>query len=171
MKRNVEIKAHLADLEKAKSLLDGLGARDCGILVQHDTFFQCKTGRLKLRIHADGKGELICYERPDAVEATISRYAISETDKPADLLEVLTASIGITGEVRKTRLLYIIGQTRVHLDRVDGLGEFMEIEVVLDPSQTEEQGQEIAAEIIHKLGISDADLISCAYIDMLQGRE
>jgi len=170
MKRNVEIKARLADPEKAKSLLDALGAKECGVLIQHDTFFHCKTGRLKLRVHADGTGQLLYYERPDVVEAKISRYVISDTDRPAELLAVLSAALGITGEVRKTRLLYTIGQTRVHLDRVEGLGDFVEIEVVLNPSQKEEHGKEIAAGMMHSLGIIDKDLVSCAYVNILLDR-
>lgn len=167
MNRNVEIKARLADHEAAKSLLEDLGAVECGVLVQHDTFFRCRSGRLKLRVLGDAVGQLIYYERPDTTEAIMSRYAISETDTPTDLHAVLSAALGVAGEVRKTRLLYLIGQTRVHLDCVEDLGNFVEIEVVLDPAQTEEQGREIAAEIVQGLGISEGDLLSCAYVDML----
>lgn len=61
----------------------------------------------------------------------------------------------------------MIGQTRVHIDEVDGLGEFLELEVVLRPDQSEEDGQEIAHDLLREFKISPQDLISEAYIDLL----
>jgi hypothetical protein len=66
-----------------------------------------------------------------------------------------------------TRLLYLVGQTRVHLDSVVGLGDFLELEVVLRPDQSPAEGQIIAAGLMRRLGIHDSDLIATAYADML----
>jgi adenylate cyclase class IV len=64
-------------------------------------------------------------------------------------------------------LLYLVGQTRVHLDSVAGLGDFLELEVVLRPDQSPAEGQIIAAGLMRRLGIHDSDLIATAYADML----
>ena len=77
------------------------------------------------------------------------------------------ASIGLIGVVKKHRTLYMIGQTRVHLDRVEDLGHFMELEVVLREEQAEKEGVKIAEEIMSQLGIRQESLIECAYFDLL----
>lgn len=72
------------------------------------------------------------------------------------------------GVVEKTRRVYRIGQTRIHLDAVKGLGDFVEIEVVLQPGQSEDDGRQIADDLVIKLGVVPYDLIGCAYIDILR---
>lgn len=44
---------------------------------------------------------------------------------------VLQRALNKTIEVKKRRLLFMIGQTRIHVDDVEGLGDFMELEVNL----------------------------------------
>jgi predicted adenylyl cyclase CyaB len=81
---------------------------------------------------------------------------------------VLSTALGTRGVVRKQRLLYRIGNTRVHLDDVDGLGAFVELEVVLNESQTSQEGESVAEEIMKQLGICETDLVAEAYIDLLE---
>jgi predicted adenylyl cyclase CyaB len=80
---------------------------------------------------------------------------------------LLAASLGEIITVKKRRELYISGQTRIHLDEVDELGSFMELEVVLRPDQTPEDGRIIASELMEKLNVNKSDLVSCAYADLL----
>lgn len=61
----------------------------------------------------------------------------------------------------------MVGQTRIHIDSVQGLGDFMELEVVLRPDQTLEEGRKIADNIKTKLDVKDENLIECAYMDLL----
>lgn len=61
----------------------------------------------------------------------------------------------------------MVDQTRIHIDTVQDLGHFMELEVVLRPEQTVEDGQDIAKKLQTKLGVHDEDLIECAYVDLL----
>ena len=89
------------------------------------------------------------------------------TADPEGLCEVLAVALGIRGVVRKRRTVYIIGPTRVHLDQVEGLGEFVELEVVLQPEQDLSVGEVVARELMAKLGISASQLIDRAYIDLL----
>ncbi|XP_059703629.1 uncharacterized protein LOC132327940 isoform X3 [Haemorhous mexicanus] len=137
------------------------------VLLQTDTFFRVPRGRLKLRRTQDGRGELIFYERPDSAGPKLSRFSITPTADPEGLQAVLSQSLGVLGTVRKERLLFLLGQTRLHLDRVQGLGDFLELEVVLRPEQSEEDGQRLARELLRELGIGEQDLISGAYLDLL----
>jgi adenylate cyclase class IV len=64
--------------------------------------------------------------------------------------------------------LLLIEQTRVHFDRVEGLGEFMELEVVLRDEQSDAEGTDIANQLMDALQIRPQDLLECAYIDLLE---
>jgi len=86
---------------------------------------------------------------------------------PASLRALLTAAFGIGTIVVKTRLLYLAGETRIHLDSVVGLGSFVELEVVLAPDQTPEDGHRVVRELMSALEIDQGDLIDCAYADLL----
>jgi adenylate cyclase len=167
LNRNVEIKARVANLGELEERVRRLAAGSPKVLHQEDTFFQSQRGRLKLRKITDAKGELIFYDRPDSLEPVESRYALAPTSSPDSLKGVLSRSAGVIGVVRKKRLLYLIGQTRVHLDRVEGLGEFVELEVVLRPDQDCEEGVSTAKGLMKDLGIPDEALVKNAYIDML----
>jgi predicted adenylyl cyclase CyaB len=86
---------------------------------------------------------------------------------PASLGAVLAAALGVRGVVRKRRRLYLIGRTRVHLDRVEGLGDFIELEVVLGEGEAVSRGEVVAAELADRLGIARSDLVRGAYLDLL----
>jgi len=140
------------------------------VLQQEDVFFHVRKGRLKLRIFSDSSGELIQYERPDVHEAKLSHYQIHSTSKPLELRKLLADALGEVVTVKKKREVYMVGQTRVHLDEVDELGTFLELEIVLSPGQTPEEGNGIATGLMEKLGIKESDLIPCAYADLLRNK-
>ena len=170
MATNIEIKAKAKDMPKLRGLAEELSDGPGTTITQEDTFFQTPRGRLKLRILSPERGELIYYERNDASGPKPSNYLIYTTNDPGSLKAALSASLGVRGVVRKRRTLYCVGQTRIHLDEVEGLGTFLELEVVLGPGQSEEQGGTIAAELTAQLGIKEADLVEVAYIDLLEKR-
>lgn len=167
MARNIEIKARIASVEallpRARALADGESEE----IFQDDTFFACPRGRLKLRDFGDGRGQLIFYQRPDVDGPKESRYHIHETADPAGLRDTLAQSLGVVGRVVKRRLLLLRGQTRLHLDRVQGLGDFLELEVVLAADETAAAGTAIAEDIFARLGLDPADRIAAAYRDLL----
>ena len=168
MARNVEVKARLgasieALLPRARALADGPEVR----IEQDDTFFACKHGRLKLRDFGDGSGELIHYERADTAGPKLSDYVRAPTADPAGLREALMRAQGIQGRVRKTRWLLMVGQTRIHLDRVHGLGDFMELEVVLRDEQSAANGEAIAQALLLRLGIGERQRLAGSYFDLL----
>jgi predicted adenylyl cyclase CyaB len=167
MPSNIEIKAVLSNRAAAEAVAARLSGAPPQTFQQEDFFFHCDGARLKLRILQPNHGELIRYERDDIADACRSRYLIARTADPKILLDILTATLNRTGVVKKTRTLYFIGQTRVHLDRVEGLGEFLELEVVLQPSQSEREGENIAAALLADFGIDKQQVVGEAYIDLL----
>ncbi|KAI6079942.1 Adenylate cyclase CyaB-like protein [Aix galericulata] len=169
MRRNVELKARLrpgAAAAAARGAAERGGAA-AAALQQADTFFGVPAGRLKLRRYPDGRGELIFYERPDTAGPKLSQFSITPTNDPDGLEAVLARALGVLGVVRKQRLLYVVGQTRVHLDSVEGLGDFLELEVVLSEEQSVEHGERVARELMAELGVQDEDLVTGAYLDLL----
>jgi predicted adenylyl cyclase CyaB len=170
MARNIEIKARAADLAQTELRARTLADQGPFELAQDDTFFVCASGRLKLRELAPDQGELIFYRRADVPGPKLSEYTMVATSTPAQLRALLTEAFGVLGRVRKRRRLYLAGQTRIHLDQVEGLGSFVELEVVLDDHQTPADGEAVAERLLTRLGVANADLVSGAYIDHLLRR-
>ncbi|SSW61836.1 class IV adenylate cyclase [Achromobacter agilis] len=170
MARNVEIKARVDSLEAIEPLAAALSGQEPVPIAQDDTFFACPNGRLKLRAFADGSGELIFYRRSDETGPKESFYVISRTDTPDTLREALAQAYGTIGRVRKHRLLFMAGRARIHLDRVEGLGEFLELEVVLRDGESPDAGMEEARSLMDGLGVAPQQLVSGAYLDLLARR-
>lgn len=168
MARNVEIKAqapHLADIADIANSLSNFVPE---IMEQTDVFFHTEKGRLKLRIFSEDRGQLIYYERPNQFGPKTSTYSISITREPHILRNVLSAAYGEEIVVKKTRTLIIIGRTRVHLDEVDNLGNFVELEIVLEDRDNVEDAVEEAYSLMDKLGIAKSELVEGAYADLLR---
>jgi predicted adenylyl cyclase CyaB len=168
MARNIEIKARANDFQRQAAIASKLADGEPQLLDQEDTFFCVPNGRLKLREFGDGSGELIQYHRANTLEPTESRYYRVDADDPSKLKQVLTDALGVRAVVRKKRTVYLVGQTRIHLDEVEGLGEFIELEVVLRADQDTAYGAPIAEDLMTRLEIAPADLIKSAYIDLLE---
>ncbi len=165
---NIEIKARVADIEALKQRAEALSDTPVETIPQEDIFFRTEKGRLKLRIISPDEGWLIYYERPNQGGPKRSDYHFSRTFEPDTLEKVLTEALGRRGVVRKTRRLYLAGQTRIHVDEVEGLGHFMELEVVLRQGQSEAEGRAIAEDLMRRLGIRESDLLEGAYMDLIE---
>jgi predicted adenylyl cyclase CyaB len=170
MPSNIEIKAILRDRAAAEIVAAALSGNGPEILRQTDVFFRSDGARLKLRILGHDRGELIRYERANLAEVRPSRYTIARTPDPELLLDILTRALGQAGTVKKTRQLFLVGQTRVHIDAVEDLGDFLELEVVLGPGQSEAEGSKVALELLAKFHIDSRDLLADAYVDLLDAR-
>jgi predicted adenylyl cyclase CyaB len=168
MPANIEIKARVHDFKRLQQKVEQLSDAPCQVIQQEDTFFNCPNGRIKLRELGPHRGQLVYYLRPDVSGPKHSEYKIFETDDPAGLKIILTEAYGIRGVVSKVRYLFMAGQTRIHLDDVKGLGTFIELEVVLQADQTDAEGQAIAENLMHRLGILESDLIDTAYMDLIE---
>ncbi len=167
MPANVEIKARARDFDRQRGLAEAMADGPVQVLNQEDVFYQSPRGRLKLRIFDERRGELIFYRRPDQVGPKTSEYYIHPTDRPGSLRQVLDLSLPQVGVVRKRRDVFLVGQTRLHFDQVEGLGRFLELEVVLRPGQAIAEGECVANELMARLEIERGDLIDTAYIDLI----
>nr|XP_054761656.1 uncharacterized protein LOC129268097 [Lytechinus pictus] len=172
MRSNVEIKARVTNPDHLRALAkDFADEQETDVMKQVDTFFNCGKGRLKLREiinHPTRPSKLVAYIRSDQEGPKESKYSITEVDDAESLKQTLGMALGVRGVVKKTRTLMMIGQTRLHIDEVEGLGNFMELEVVLEEDQTQEEGIKIAQDLMEKLSIHQSDLISGAYMDLLE---
>ncbi|MBF0501407.1 MAG: class IV adenylate cyclase [Candidatus Riflebacteria bacterium] len=167
MARNIEIKAHIESFAAFSRKVSVLTAGGPVEITQDDTFFRCDSGRLKLRTFSEDRGELIFYKRDDQNGPKESFYLISPTSSPKALRELLAQSNGQIGRVEKKRTLFLFGRTRIHLDRVKDLGDFIELEVVLQDGEPAEVGIAEAHAVMDQLGIDSSRLIEGAYIDLL----
>jgi predicted adenylyl cyclase CyaB len=173
MASNIEIKARLSRKQALHLQTEALSRSSLApeFLHQTDTFYNVSSGRLKLRELEHGCAELIAYERPDHAGPKLSSYVCCPCSDPKSLHEALSRSIGVRGVVEKHRQVIHIGQTRLHLDEVFGLGDFLELEVVLRENQSLEEGKAIALELMAAFGVESESLIDVAYIDLLEARD
>jgi adenylate cyclase class IV len=167
--RNVEIKARIASVAALMPRAARLADSGPTVIEQDDTFFACANGRLKLRDQFAAGAELIFYQRADLAGPKESFYLRVPVPEPAALRALLAQAHGQTGRVRKRRVLFLVGRTRIHLDVVEGLGEFLELEVVLRDAEPVDEGVAEAHRIMAKLGVGARQLLQGAYVDHLSG--
>ena len=170
MPRHVEIKARIDSVEALGAMAAAFASEGPIEIAQDDTFFRCDAGRLKLRTFSATEGELIFYRRAHRQGPKESFYVRTPTTDPDGLREALSLAWGQTGRVVKHRTLYLVGRTRVHLDRVQGLGDFMELEVVLRDDESAEAGVREAHALMAQLGVEPERLVATAYVDLLAAR-
>jgi homotetrameric cytidine deaminase len=159
-RRNVEIKARDADPATTLERALALGATDMGVLVQRDTYFGGVRGRLKLREQEPGGAQLIAYARPDSDTARTSAYRLADVGDPQALREALDAALGTRVVVDKRRHLLLWEGVRIHLDEVEGLGAFVELEGVAPPESDLTREHELVARLRHELALGEPVAVS-----------
>ena len=165
--RNLEVKA--VDLDPRATLqaaLD-LGAADQGLLHQRDTYFHAVIGRLKLREAPPRPAELIAYDRAELVGPKVSLYRVVQVADHLALIAALTDARGVRCVVEKVRRLLLWRNIRIHLDRVNGLGDFVELEAVATAPGGLEAERDRVEELRAVLGIADGRLVARGYADLL----
>jgi homotetrameric cytidine deaminase len=168
-RRNVELKAVDPDPARSLAAARELGAEDRGVLRQRDTYFRARSGRLKLREEEPGGATLIQYDRPDAAQARESRYRLTAVPDPDDLRASLDAALGTLVVVDKERHLLLWEGVRIHLDTVQGLGSFVELEGVAPADSDLGAEQEKVARLRDALQIGD--ILTDSYSDRLLGAD
>ena len=163
---NVELKARDVDPEATAARCIALGADDRGELVQRDTYFVARRGRLKLR-EGDHGAVLIAYTRPDSAESSESTYVLAPVSEPAPLVEALDGALGTVVVVAKRRRLFLWEGVRIHLDEVEGLGSFVEFEAVLPDAGDLAEAQAKVTRLRAELRIDHDALVAVGYADLL----
>jgi homotetrameric cytidine deaminase len=164
--RNVELKARDPDPARTLELARNLGASDEGEITQRDTYFGGARARVKLREQTPGEDELIAYRRPDDEQARVSEYLRVPVPDAAALKEALDAAYGTKVVVTKKRHLLLWESVRIHLDEVQGLGSYMELEGLVE-GDDDGSARERVERLRKELEIDDANLVSGSYSDLL----
>lgn len=166
--RNVELKAVDPDPQGTLVRARALGAGDQGVLIQRDTYFHARRGRLKLREEQPGSAHLIGYARADEdPDVRVSEYRIVPVPDPVALRDTLEAGLGVRVVVEKRRRLLLWGSVRIHLDEVRGLGAFLELEAVAPAGSDLTQERALVDHLREVLGITDDRLRDGSYSDAL----
>ncbi len=166
-RRNVELKARDRDPERTLAAALGHGAEDEGTLVQTDTYFRAREGRLKLR-EEEGRGaQLIAYARADEAAARVSAYHLVDVPDPGLLRTALDDTLGTVVVVRKRRRLLSWRGVRIHSDDVEGLGHWIELEAVASADSDLAGEHAKVAELRDVLGLGDADVVPEGYAALL----
>jgi predicted adenylyl cyclase CyaB len=166
MAANIEIKARARDFERQRKLAEALSEAPAVELSQEDVFFSVPKGRLKLRTCGDGSGEIIYYDRADACTPRVSNYYIYRTGDAESFRSIMSLALGVQGIVKKRRTLFKVGDIRIHVDRVEGLGDFIELEYVMRDSTAEAFAVSAVESLMARLEIGEGDAVSQAYIDL-----
>ena len=167
--KNLEIKCRVAGLDVLRRALETLGAvRQAPILRQVDWYFPAARGRLKLRQTGGGAGELLFYLRPSRRGRRLSVYRRSPVPDVRGMRNLLANALGESACIRKSRELWLFRNARIHLDRVGGLGTFVEIEV--EVRRGPRQARALMDTLISALRLSPAASIGGSYADLSAGR-
>lgn len=167
MSLNIEIKARCGDIKKFKEKLLKLPVIFEGADKQTDTFFKTPKGRLKLRESTLYGNLLIPYLRPDQSAPKTSDYTLIKIDDLVKTKQLLGSILGVKKIVHKERYIYHYENVRIHIDQVKDLGGFIEFEAVVDNSQNIDQNKKKLEWLMKYFNISESDLLSEAYMDML----
>jgi len=166
-RRNIELKARDRDPVASLKICRALGAEDCGEIAQRDIYFEVAHGGLKLREEEPGRPHLIQFERANEPQQRESRYRIIELGDGAALRAALAEALGIRGTVVKRRRLLLWRGVRIHLDEVEQLGTFIELEAVAPPDSDLAHERQLVAHLRDALGITDERLVAFGYAEQL----
>lgn len=157
------------DPQRSESTCEALGAKARGILLQRDTYFEVANGRLKLREEEGVEPHLIAYERPDLSGQRESRYRIVRVQEPEQLKAALAITLGVLTVVTKWRRLFLWeGNVRIHLDAVEGLGNFIEFEAVATADSDLSRESDQARRLREAFTIEDVNVIAGSYCDLMR---
>ena len=165
---NIELKARLASFDAARPIASSLADRRLPDQHQIDTYFNCRNGRLKLREIVGERAELIAYDRPDELACKASHYYLLPVADAEQCKQALTLTLGLRCVVAKRREIYLHRDVRIHLDRVESLGAFLEFEAVLDEQHGEAAARELLAVLRQRFAITDDALLEQSYGEMIE---
>jgi len=165
MPTNLELKARYEHNRKLSAGIQKLNAMNAGTLLQKDTYFYYRPGRLKLREIENERSELIWYRRPNSVQNRYSVFKRISVEDPGSLKRILAASIGVKTVVKKKRQLYLFRNSRIHVDKVEKLGTFIEFEVMVTKGRN--QAKSLLLFLEKAFNIAPRSVLVSSYGDMM----
>ena len=164
----VELKAKIEDLKSVRKSLRSLGARYIGRYHQIDTYYEVPKGRLKLReIKGKDRTELIYYERENIPGPKRSEVFILKIQKPQTFKMLFEKVLEKKVLIDKTREIYRYKGTQIHLDKVTGLGTFIEFERKTKGfPDVIQKDRKLLESLTEKLGIAKENLLEGSYSDL-----
>ncbi|MDI6803934.1 MAG: class IV adenylate cyclase [Bacteroidota bacterium] len=166
MPSNLELKAKIASISSLSQIAEEIGATYITTMLQEDTYFYSTKGRLKLRVINEDKAELIFYDRDETTNYRFSEYQIYRVADKELMRKILEHAYGIRSIVKKQRQLFTYKNCRIHIDQVDGLGDFLELEVIL--SKSDNDGEELMKFLSDKFSSQFLCIIQDSYSDILE---
>jgi predicted adenylyl cyclase CyaB len=162
---NFEFKARLHDAAHVRATLKRLHARFLGTDRQVDTYFRVPKGRLKIR---EGRIEnsLIFYQRTNSAHARRSTVEMMLLPRRNSVRPILARALEVLAVVDKRREIYFVGNVKIHLDRVRGLGTFVEVEAMTRSGDSRKVRAQ-AAKFKKLFAISSADIVPLSYSDLI----
>jgi len=165
---NIELKARDPAPSRSVELCRALGAEGKGTIWQRDSYFDVPFGGLKLREERPGRPHLIQFERANEPQPRESRYRIVGVESAQDLISVLAAAVGLAVVVTKRRQLFLWRSVRIHLDEVEGLGTFIELEAVATAGSDLQHEHQLIAQLRSTFALDDERLVGTGYAAQLQ---
>lgn len=164
---NIEIKARTSNADTIRKYLLDNGAKLRGVDEQTDTYFNVPDGRMKLR-EGNVENNLIYYKRIETAGLKQSNVELMPVAAGAALKSILIKALGTKAIVKKRREIYYINNVKFHLDVVDKLGSFVEIEATNQfENISEEKLKEQCAGYMKAFGVNNEDLLNESYSDMV----
>jgi len=171
MAENIEIKARCLNFNATQDKIQEIASEFLGTDYQRDTYYRVKNGRLKLRESKIDGAYLIPYLRSDISSPKKSVYTKINIVNPDEVKKLFHSIFGIHLIVTKRRDIYIYENVRIHLDKVDHLGDFIELEAVLKAPYSDPQIENKKVKFLMEiLNITKADLLAESYESMLKKR-
>ena len=120
----------------------------------------------------DRSQAVITFKGKKLDRVTMTRKELETEVGSAVIAEQLLAALGyraVEPRVVKTREHYHRRNMNVCLDHVEGLGDFLELELVIPEDQDQEKAMEEIEDVMESLGYDMTDSITNSYLSMLQG--
>ncbi|VDL71580.1 unnamed protein product [Nippostrongylus brasiliensis] len=167
MHQSIVLKARVDDIEQAENAIFDLTESLGTFFVQEDVYFNVPNGNLKLRImHPNRCGQLIYNSLSNKSDHKLSESQVTEVEDVLSIRATLSAALGERGTITKKRRVFTMDDVRIYLDDVDQIGQFIDIAVTLNSSQSDSCYAR-AKEIRERLNISEDAVVPVAYLDMM----
>ncbi len=170
MGKNIEIKAHNRQPAAIELIIQKMNLPFGGIRHQTDTFYKTPRGRLKLRESDDG-AVLIPYLRKNQKGPRSSDYVLLPVEDPVLTHRILEEMFGLRSVVEKTRRIWFYENVRIHLDEVEDLGHFIELEGVVDKNNPGGPTLEKVELLMELFSIGEENLVMKAYVDLMEDND